>query len=64
MAKPKAGARPKKAGRLHLRVSKELELRMHDYAERHSIGLAVIATQLFEKLLADEEQTKYEAEQV
>lgn len=37
---------------------------MHDYVERHSTSLSVVATQLFEQLLAAEEQTKYEAEQV
>ena len=54
----------KKGGRLHIRLAEDLEQKMHDYVERHSTSLSVVATQLFEQLLAAEDQTKYEAEQV
>ena len=63
MAKPKK-AKTKKRGRLHIRLSEDLEQKMHDYVTRHSTTLGVVATQLFEQLLAAEEQTRFEAEQV
>lgn len=66
MAKPRT--KSKKDGRLHLRVSSELEERMHDYALRHKTSLGAITETLFKQLLAAEdaekEATKYEAEQV
>jgi len=64
MSKPKKVRAKKKAGRIHLRVSEALEQKMHDYVERHSTSLSAVATQLFEQLLAAEEQVKYDAEQV
>jgi len=45
-------------------VSEALEQKMHDYVERHSTSLSAVATQLFEQLLAAEEQVKYDAEQI
>lgn len=62
--------RPKKEGRLHLRVDKELEARMHDYVARHGTTLNAVATRLFMNLLETErrkaarEQEACEAEQV
>ncbi len=57
-----------KNGRLHLRLSEELEARMHDYVERHNTTLSAVAAKLFLQLLAAEEAEKaatiYEAEQV
>ncbi len=58
----------RKEGRLHIRVSKELESRVHAYVKRHSTSLTAIGTLLFEQLLEAEAlaaaETKYEAEQV
>ncbi len=57
-----------KKGRLHLRVSEELEERMHDYVKRNNTTLNAVATALFLQLLEAEEAertgSKYEAEQV
>lgn len=57
--------RTKKEGRLHLRVDAEIVVQMHDYANRHGIGIAAIVTKHFLDLLEAEKLASYpEAEQV
>lgn len=44
-----------KEGRLHLRVEKELAVRIHDYARRHRTDLTRLVTDYFLALLSAEE---------
>jgi hypothetical protein len=57
--------RPKKEGRLHLRVDAALVTQMHEYARRHSTDITALTTKHFLELLAAEKLASYpEAEQV
>lgn len=61
-----ATKRKSKRGRLHIRVSKELEVRAHEYAERHSTNLSALVTKhLLDLLAAEETETTFpEVEQI